>query len=108
GRRLNAIEPGMRSTVRKATSVARKLDGPSPDEAKSALIEADPLWGRPAIWRLLKRETALVTNTFLLAAIDVRRDGEALSFQSGGDAVFLPIYGRTLVISLAVTLSCIV
>lgn len=108
GRRMNAIEPGMRSTVRKATSVARKLDAASPEEAKSALIQADPLWARPAVWRLLKRETALVTNTFLLAAIDVRRDGETLFFQSGGDAVFLPIYGRTLIISLAVTLSCIV
>lgn len=108
GRRLNAIEPGMRSTVRKATSIARKLDAATPQEAKSALIQADPLWGRPAVWQLLKRETTLVTNTFLLAAIDVRRDGGALSFQSGEDAVFLPIFGRTLVISLAVTLSCIV
>ncbi len=108
GRRLNAIEPGMRSTVRKATSVARKLDAASPEEAKSALIQADPLWGRSPVWQLLKRETALVTSTFLLAAIDVRRDGEALSFQSDEESVFLPIYGRTLVISLAVTLSCIV
>lgn len=107
GRRLNALEPGMRTVVRKATLAARELEKSSPAEIRAGLIEADPKWGDMATWSLLRRETGIGTATFLLSAIDVQRAAGRLELKTGGEALFLPIFMRTLAISLAVTLICI-
>lgn len=107
-RRLNAIEPGMRSVVRKATGAARDLTAATPAEAKAGLIAAEARWGDPETWRLIHRETGAFTTTFLLAAVDAKRGDTGIEARSDGDAMFLPIFLRTLVISFSVTLICIV
>lgn len=107
-RRLNALEPGLRTVVRKATAAARDLGEAAPAEIKAGLIEADAKWGDTATWSLLRRETGLATATFLLSSIDVQRTAGGLELRTGSEALFLPIFMRTLAISLAVTLICIV
>ncbi|MBL8582530.1 MAG: ABC transporter permease [Rhizobiaceae bacterium] len=107
GRRLNALDPGMRSVVRKATGAARELADATPADAKAGLIAADPIWGEPATWRLIHRETGPVTPTFMLAAMDMERGAEGIETRND-EAVFRPIFLRTLVISLSVTLLCVI
>ena len=108
GRRLNALEPGMRTVARKATAAAHELTLATPAEAKAKLIEADEKWGAPATWKLLRHETRVATSTFLLAAVDVQRKADKLELKTGNDALFLPIFLRTLAISFTVTLICII
>lgn len=108
GRRLNALDPGMRTVVRKATAAARELAAATPAEMKAGLIEADAKWGSHATWSLIRHETRIATVTFLLSAVDVQREDGGLEFRTGGEALFLPIFLRTLAISLTVTLICVV
>ncbi|MCO5072170.1 MAG: ABC transporter permease [Rhizobiaceae bacterium] len=106
GRRLNSLEAGMRSVVRKATAASRDLVAASPERAREGLINADPKWGEPPTWQLIHRETGTLTATFLLAAIDIQRGADGME-QRGEDALFVPIFLRTLVIAVSVTLICI-
>ncbi len=106
GRRLNALDAGMRTVVRKATVASRDLAGASPASAREGLIKADSKWGEPRTWRLIHRETGVLTATFLLAAVDVQRGVDGVE-QRGQDALFVPIFLRTLVIAVSVTLICI-
>ncbi|WP_205042263.1 ABC transporter permease [Rhodoligotrophos defluvii] len=106
GRRLNALAPGLRTAVRKATSAAQDHGAATPSEVKAALIAADGRWGEPETWQLIRRETGPVTGTFLLAAVDLERGEQGLHTRGGGESLFVPIFLRTLAISLAVTIIC--
>lgn len=107
-RRLNAIKSGMRSSVRAAAAKARTLgDMPAP-EVRQQLIAASADWGAPESWQLLRRETGAFTPTFILDAIDLRRGSGGVEAKSQAEGLFVPVFLRTLAISLTVTIVCLV
>ena len=113
--RVNRIEGGTRSVI---TRSARRLaalaaEGLGPDGAPSggwraALIEIDPPWGDPAIWRAIRRAGERVTIQHYLQALDLDRDvaGDVV-MRAPEQRIYIRLFGRTLAVSLGVTLLCL-
>ncbi len=101
GKRINYEIPGARSAViATARQVSRLRAGPY----REAMIAADPLWGRPEVWTVIKRASHPVTPFYLLQAVDLRVDADGgLARVPAQDAVFLTVLARTLGISALVT-----
>jgi putative spermidine/putrescine transport system permease protein len=104
--RLNAEVAGWRSVVMNA---GRGLpDAPNGTWAATFAAQ-DRAWADPHIWLTLRRAAAPFTDLFLLAAVDHQRDaGGAIVRAPPDQAIYLTVFGRTLWISVVVTLACLV
>jgi len=106
GRRLNYAVPGFRGLV---TKTVRNLPAADVPLKKDALIAIDGKWAEPAILAVLRQQSGRLTDFYLLTALDLERTpADQLQRVPGEQAIFLDLYGRTLVISLGVTLLCLV
>ncbi|HEY0296685.1 MAG TPA: ABC transporter permease [Bordetella sp.] len=105
-RRLNFYQPEFRSLLMRS---ARNLPETAPPAWKPALIGIDPRWGEHETWRLLRRGAQSPTPDYLLSALDkeVNARGAVVSVPDD-EAVYLRAFGRTVWISVLVTLLCIV
>lgn len=102
--RLNYDVNGFRTLM---FSTARRLPGPGED-ARAALIAADPAWSERATWAALRHAGGPLTDFYLLAAIDLKRDaGGRIIAAPDEQAIFRDVLARTLGISLLVTLLCL-
>jgi len=105
GTRLNYDVTGYRSLL---FSTARQLPDPLPDDVRTAFVAIDPKWGELETWGAIRRASGPVTDYFLLAAVDLRRDAAGHIVQEKDDeTVFRMILGRTLWIAAMVTLFCL-
>ncbi len=78
-------------------------------DPRAALIAIDPRWDDPAYWMAMRRASFGLTDFYLLAALDLRRDAhDRITPVAEGEAVFLRILGRTLWIGAAVTALCLI
>jgi putative spermidine/putrescine transport system permease protein len=104
-RRLNFLIPGSRSLVSKT---ADAFD-PGAGDARRQLVRIDPRWGRPEIWQVLKQESGRYTPSYYLAALDLKRgpSGEIVRVDERS-RIFVALFTRTFLISLAVAASCLV
>ena len=104
-RRLNFEQTGMRALLLKTARAKAELSPPY----KDALIALDPRWGETDLWRLLRRNADAVTPLFLLRSLDFSLAPDGSVVASGpDDAVFRALFVRTFVISLWVTVLCVV
>ena len=105
-RRMNFDQVGFRSLMRKTTRIVTAHEGES---ARHALLAADPRWGEPEAWAVVKRSTRAVTPFYLLFAVDLMQDrfGDIVS-RSRKEAIFLGIFWRTIQLALVVTAVCFV
>ena len=103
--RLNYDVTGYRSLM---FATARRLPDPLPTDARAALIEIDPQWGDIETWGAIKRASGPVTDFFLLAALDLKRDAAGHVVREKDDeTIFRTILWRTLWIAGVVTLACL-
>jgi putative spermidine/putrescine transport system permease protein len=103
GTRINYDVSGTRSLF---TGTARKVDKFEPPY-KEAFLDADEEWGEPIIWRAMRSASNPVTIDFYLAALDMTRDDSgAITGVSEGQAVYKMLFGRTLMLSLTITVLC--
>ncbi|MFM0394582.1 ABC transporter permease [Paraburkholderia phytofirmans] len=104
-RRLNFDQAEFRSLLMRT---ARQLPADAPPAWKPALIELDPRWDSPEIWRLLKRAASSPTPDYLLAAVDahVTPQGAVASVPDNA-SVYRQAFVRTISISATVTLLCL-
>ncbi len=105
-RRLNYAIPGFRGVV---TRTGRLLPQSMPESPKAALIAIDAKWADPAAWGVLRQQSGKVTDFYLLTALDLKRDpnGNVVDVDRE-QAIFVDLYGRTLTVSVGVTLLCLV
>ena len=106
-KRLNMELAGYRSLLSKT---ARALPfKPAPESYKAALENFDERWGDPAYWQVIRRNDSSITPYYLLAALDHRIDdlGE-LAKATPDQAIYLEVFGRTLWMSLVITVICLV
>jgi putative spermidine/putrescine transport system permease protein len=104
-RRLNFYQPEMRSLLMRA---ARSVPDKAPAGWKSVLIAIDPRWGEHETWRILKRAAQSPTPDYLLTAVDAKvNDHGSVTAVDPHSAVYLPAFGRTIWISVLVTLFCL-
>jgi putative spermidine/putrescine transport system permease protein len=102
--RLNYDINGFRTLM---FATARRLPVPGED-ARAALIAADPAWGERATWAAIRRAAGPVTDFYLLAALDLKRDADgAIVAAPAEQAIFLDVLARTFGISALVTLLCL-
>jgi putative spermidine/putrescine transport system permease protein len=108
GRRLNYEVAGGRQLL---LSTGRRLSRLDEDVGSSTelLIDIDPLWADPAVWRTLARNASSLTAYYYLAATDLEYGPDG-SVQYVGDerSLFLEVFTRTFVVSLVVTVLCFV
>lgn len=105
GKRLNYEASGMSGLFRKTARRVRRLEeGPYRD----ALVEIDRRWGELDTWRLLEREGDAYTASYYLAAADLRfgADG-SVEGQPEDRRIYLRLFGRTLWLSLVITVLCL-
>jgi putative spermidine/putrescine transport system permease protein len=103
--RLNYDVNGFRSLM---FSTARRLPEALTKPARDTLVEMDPLWGDRETWAAIRRAGGPVTDFYLLAALDLRRDADTAIIGVAADqAVFRNVLGRTFWISGVVTLACV-
>ncbi|HLX27983.1 MAG TPA: ABC transporter permease [Casimicrobiaceae bacterium] len=104
-RRLNFYLPEMRSLVMRS---ARSLPDSTPTAWKAALTGIDPRWGEHETWRVMKRAAQSPTPDYLLTAVDAQvNDRGSITRVAPQSAVYLAAFGRTVSISVLVTLICL-
>ena len=103
--RLNYDVAGFRTLL---FTTARRLGADIAGSARDALIAIDPKWGERETWAGSRRAGRPVTDFYLLAAVDLRHDADnAIAGAPQEQRVFRNVLGRTLWISAAVTLMCL-
>ena len=103
-KRLNYYEAGLRSMLLKTSRQIGKAKAPFHE----AFVAIDPGWGTPRYWRVLREALPATTDFYLLAALDLRRDDRGdIQASAADDAVHRQVLVRTFVVSLSVTIICL-
>jgi putative spermidine/putrescine transport system permease protein len=103
--RLNYDVTGYRSLL---FSTGRQLPDTGEGDAREILLGIDAKWGQIETWGALRRASGPVTDFYLLAAVDLKRDAAGrIVTEKDDETVFRTILGRTLWISGMVTLVCL-
>ena len=111
-RRINSELPGARSVIMKTARAMplQSADGQpmTPQQIKQALIDIDAQWEQPEYWQIIAKNGSRYSPYYLLASLDLRQDamGNIVSAEEGQSA-YRQIFVRTFVISLGVTLFCL-
>ncbi|WP_415184951.1 ABC transporter permease [Phaeovulum sp.] len=104
GTRVNYEMAGTRSLF---TSTGRKARALEPPFAKS-LPAVDRKWADPDLWAAMRTASAAISPDFYIAALDRTRDnGGNIVKVAPERQVYLNLFGRTLAISLGITLICL-
>jgi putative spermidine/putrescine transport system permease protein len=105
GRRMNYEKSGMTSLFRSTARKAAKLEaGPY----QQALLKINKKWGNVDTWQLLKRESAPVTLSYYLAAVDFRfGDNGQVTRQIEEKQIYVQLFVRTLKLSALITILCL-
>ena len=105
GVRLNYELSGMSSLFRKTGRRASRItDAPF----REAMIELDKRWGDLDVWRLIKRESDAYTASYYLSAVDMRFTAKgSIARQDEKRQIYLWLFGRTLWLSLVITVLCL-
>ncbi|MBL94367.1 MAG: Spermidine/putrescine transport system permease protein PotB [Alphaproteobacteria bacterium MarineAlpha3_Bin5] len=103
--RLNFEKSGMRSLITKSGRKLKKIkEGPF----KEKLIKIDKKWKDRDTWVVIKRLSSPYTGVHYLAAIDRKLDSEGdIVFQPEHRQIYVLLWVRTLWISVAVTVFCL-
>ena len=106
GKRLNYEIPTLKSKV---TVTARKLDKVETGPWMEAVTNADPIWNDVSTWVVVKRAGSAVTPFYLLSALDLKQaDDGSIERTPVERRIYVQVLGRTLGISLLVTLCTLV
>ncbi|MCO6187467.1 ABC transporter permease [Rhizobium sp. L1K21] len=105
GSRLNYDMPGASSMFR---STGRKVEKFTDGNYKEQFIKADKDWGNINFWEGLKQLSSRYTDGYFLSAIDMERDSTGIHFKPEEQRIYLMLFGRTLMLSVAITVSCLV
>ncbi len=105
GVRLNYESGGMSSLFRKTGRRAKRI---TEAPFREAMIKLDKRWGNLDVWRLIKRESDAYTASYYLSAVDMRfiADG-SIARQDENRQIYVRLFGRTLWLSLVITVLCL-
>ena len=107
GLRLNYEKSGMASLFKKTARQAKKWDLEADTSFKAKLIETHKGWADIAVWQTLKTHSSRYTSGYFLNSIDMRKTVSGPEFQPEDRQILVTLFKRTLIISLVITISCI-
>ena len=102
--RLNYETPGIASLFRKTgRKVKRMEDG----NFKEQFLKINKGWGDVEVWSTIQRFSGTYTSGYFLNAVDAELSGEGPELKSEDERIYLFLMGRTLFMSVVITVSCI-
>ena len=103
--RVNRVQAGLRSVI---TRSSRRLADVETDSWRTAMTELNAAWGEAGTWQALQRAGQRWTLRHYLNAVDRDRgsDGRIVR-QPEEQRVYLRLFTRTFLVSLAVTALCL-
>jgi len=105
--RLNYSLPGMRALLMTTRSRVQSTEQDSGDP-HSALLAISSKWATPEPWAAIKQASGPLTDFYLLAALDLKRDASgAIRKVPSSESAFLTSIQNTFEIALGVTLLCL-
>ena len=107
GLRLNYEKSGIASLFKKTARKAKKWDIQNDGPFKDKLIKVHKGWGEIEVWKTLKTHSPRYTSGYFLNAIDMRKTAEGADFQPEDKTILIKLFQRTLIMSLIITVSCI-
>lgn len=102
-KRLNNYESGIRSSLLKTARTIRNAEPPY----QPKFVDIDERWAAAERWNALKQAMPATTDFYLLAALDLQRDSDGIESVSPENAVHIDVLVRTFVVSMSVTLLCV-
>ena len=103
--RMNYEKPGWKGLVRKSSRAFKKIDGPPYQEA---FIKADDRWSEVGFWQSLVLMKDPRTMGYYLNSFDRRFDVDKnIILQPEERRVYVMLWWRTMLISLIVTVGCL-
>ncbi|UWQ41478.1 ABC transporter permease [Leisingera aquaemixtae] len=78
------------------------------ESARDAFIKMDKDWADPEVWRTLKTYAGKYTNGYFLNAADLQKSPDGPELRPEDERIYGTLFLRTLIMSLAITCSCIV
>ena len=106
-RYLNYRVTGFRGLIMATAEAAPELLAKGAPYGDS-LIKSDPRWGEKRYWLAIARETGPITNFYFLTAADLQiSDDGSIGRKADDQALYVAVFGRTLLISTAVTMICL-
>ena len=103
--RMNYEKPGWKGLVRKSARAFKKIDGPPYQEA---FIKADGRWSEVGFWQSLVLMKDPRTMGYYLNSFDRRFDVDKnITLQPEERRVYVMLWWRTMLISLIVTVGCL-
>ena len=104
--RMNYEEPGWKGIVRTSLRKFKSIEGPP---YRDALIKANKGWGEVRFWQSLVLMKDARTMGYYLNAFDRRYDVDKnIILRSEERRVYVMLWWRTLILSLIVTVGCLV
>lgn len=77
------------------------------EPSRAAVLAAYPAWDNPALWNAIALDRGTVTDHYLLATVDLKRNADgSISSVPPDRAIFVDILLRTVWISAVVTVVC--
>ena len=107
GGRLNYEKTGMASMFRQSGRKIKKLDPVADAPFKEKLIDIHKGWGDIETWKLLQTHSGIYTSGYFLNAVDAQKTADGPAWQPEDKQILLKLFGRTLIMSLIITGSCI-
>lgn len=106
GTRLNYEQTGASSLFRKSGRRVKKMDA-ADGPLKDQFIKIDKKWGQPDIWRTIQTYSPAYTNGYFLNSVDMQKGPDGAEARPENEQIYMMLFRRTLVMSLAITLSCV-
>ena len=102
---VNRVRSGLRGVL---TRSARSLGGVTEGPWRSAMEGIDDAWADPETWHAIRETGRRFTSRHYLNALDMRRlpDG-SVARQPEERRIYLPLLRRTLMVSAAITVLCL-
>ena len=107
GSRLNYEKTGMSSMFRQSGRKMKKLDLIADAPFKEKLIKIHKGWGDVEMWKVIQTHSGIYTSGYFLNAMDAQKTPDGPAWQPEEKQILLKLFGRTLVMSLIITGSCI-
>lgn len=107
GTRLNYEKTGISSMFRQSGRKMKNLDPVADAPFKDKLIAIHKGWGDVETWKVLHTHSGIYTSGYFLNAIDAQKTPGGPAWQPEEKQILLKLFGRTLIMSLIITGSCI-
>lgn len=74
---------------------------------RDAFVEMEKGWGDIDVWRTIKVYSPKYTPGYFLNSVDLEKSSEGMQRRPENERIYIKLFGRTIVMSLVITLSCI-